>query len=79
MDHGVPVIARVAGGTPEAMDGAGALYEDLTPAELGALFDRVLTDAALREEILASQRSRVQRAKNRNLETEVKALMAGML
>jgi len=79
MDHDVPVIARAAGGTPEAMDGAGVLYEDLTPAELGALFDRVLKDAALRAEILASQQQRVQRAKNRNLEAEVKALMAGML
>ncbi|MDD5679074.1 MAG: glycosyltransferase [Kiritimatiellae bacterium] len=79
MDHGIPVIARAAGGTPEAMDGAGVLYEDLAPAELGALFDRVLKGAALREEILASQQRRVQRAKDRNLETEVKALMAGML
>lgn len=79
MDHGIPVIARAAGGTPEAMDGAGVLYEDLAPAELGALFDRVLTDTALRSEILASQQERVQRAKDRNLEAEVKVLMAGML
>ena len=80
MNHGVPVIiARAAGGTPEAMDGAGVLYEDLTPAELGALFDRVLTDAALRAEILASQRQRVRRARDRNPEVEMKALMAGML
>ena len=79
MDHGVPVIARAAGGMPEAMDGAGVLYEDLTPAELGALFDRVLTDAALRKEILTSQQRRVQRARGRNLEAEVRALMAGML
>jgi glycosyltransferase involved in cell wall biosynthesis len=79
MDHGIPVIARVAGGTPEAMDGAGVLYEDLAPAELGALFDRVLTDAALRKEILTSQQRRVQRARDRDLEAEVKALLAGML
>lgn len=79
MDHGVPVIARAAGGTPEAMDGAGVLYEDLAPVELGALFDRVLTDAALRNEILTSQQRRVQRAKDRNLEAEVKALMSGMI
>lgn len=79
MDHGIPVIARAAGGTPEAMDGAGVLYEDLAPAELGALFDRVLTDAALRQELLASQQRRVQRARDRNLEAEVQTLMAGML
>jgi len=79
MDQGIPVIARAAGGMPEAMDGAGVLYADLAPAELGALFDRVLTDAALRKELLTSQHCRVQRAKDRNLEAEVKALMAGML
>lgn len=79
MDHGVPVIARAAGGTPEAMDGAGVLYDNLAPAELGALFNRVLTDAALRQEILTSQQRRIQRARARNLEAEVKALLDGML
>lgn len=79
MDHGIPVIARAAGGVPEAMNGAGVLYEDLAPTELGALFDRVLTDATLHAEILASQQRRVQRAKDRNLEAELKTLMAGML
>jgi len=79
MDNGVPVIARAAGGMPEALDGAGVLYEDLTPAELGALFDRVLTDAALRKELLTAQQRRMQRARERNPEAEVRALMAGML
>lgn len=79
MAHGVPVIARAAGGTPEAMDGAGVLYEDLAPAELGALFDRVLTDTALRTELLASQQQRMQRATDRNLDAELKTLLAGML
>ena len=79
MDHGIPVIARAAGGMPEAMDGAGVLYENLAPAELGTLFDRVLTDAVLREELLTSQQRRIQRAKDRNPEVELKALMAGML
>jgi glycosyltransferase involved in cell wall biosynthesis len=78
MAHGVPVIARAAGGTPEAMDGAGVLYEDLAPAELGALFDRVLSDGALRRDILTSQKDRIQRAANRDLSAELQALMAGM-
>lgn len=79
MAHGIPVIARAVGGTPEAMDGAGLLYDDLTPAELGALFNSVLTDSTLRAEVVASQASRVQRALERNLEAEVKELLAGML
>jgi len=79
MDQGVPVIARAEGGTPEAMDGAGVLYEDLSAAELGVLFDRVLTDEPLRQEILASQRQRIQRAHSRDIEAELRRLLAGLL
>ena len=78
MSHDVPVIARAIGGTPEAMDGAGVLYEDLAPVELGALFERVLTDAALRQTVLTSQRQRIQRAASRDVEAELKLLMAAL-
>ncbi len=75
MSHGVPVIARNIGGVPEAMDGAGVLYEDLTAAELGALFDRVLSDDACRAEILASQQARMERARARDLSAELRRLL----
>ena len=78
MSHNVPVIARAVGGTPEAMDGAGVLYDDLAPAELGALFDRVLTDTALRQTVLTSQRQRIQRAASRDVEAELKRLLAAL-
>ena len=71
----VPVLARNVGGVPEAMDGAGVLFEDCSSAELAGLIHRVTTDRVLRDEILASQRARVQRAENRPLKDEVAALV----
>lgn len=79
MDHGVPVIARATGGTPEALDGAGILYEDLKPEELGALMHRVMTDPVLRDEVLRSQDQRIRQIRQRPVESELKALLAGLV
>lgn len=76
MSAGVPVIARRAGGMPEAMDGAGILYQDLAPVELAELMHRALSDRALRTEALRSQKERVQRLRARPVAAELKALLA---
>jgi glycosyltransferase involved in cell wall biosynthesis len=75
MSRGIPVIARRAGGTPEAMGGAGLLYEDLSHAELAELIHRALFDYRLRDEMLVQQEQRVERALARNLEAEVRTLL----
>ena len=75
MSKHVPVIARVAGGTPEAMGGAGIQYEGLSPAELAELTHRVLFDRRLRDEILLQQDQRVKRACARDLEGEIRNLL----
>lgn len=75
MHMGVPVIARDAGGTPEALGGAGVLYEDLSENELAELMHRVLSDCNLREQILASQKKRMAEVLDRNLERELKDLL----
>lgn len=77
MHHGIPVIAPELGGIPEALNGAGVMYSDLRPAELGALFHRVLSDSALRSEILASQTKRLAEVRARNIEAELAELMKG--
>jgi glycosyltransferase involved in cell wall biosynthesis len=76
MAHGLPVIARKAGGTPEAMDGAGVLYSGLDPSELATLIHRTLTDPALRTTVIASQQTRVDRWARRHPATEVQSLLA---
>jgi glycosyltransferase involved in cell wall biosynthesis len=67
MSFGVPVIAREAGGMPEAMGGAGVLFDGLDARELAELVRRVTTDAVLHEEVLQSQRQRIEAVQARDL------------
>ncbi len=75
MHADVPVLARRAGGMPEALDGAGVLYADLSAPELAALMHRVLTDEPLRQTVLAAQRARMRREAARDLAAEVRQLL----
>jgi glycosyltransferase involved in cell wall biosynthesis len=64
---GVPVIAREAGGMPEALGGSGVLFEGLEPRLFAELIHRVLDDPALRKEILDSQTRRLAELRSRDL------------
>ncbi|MFH1477125.1 MAG: glycosyltransferase [Verrucomicrobiota bacterium] len=75
MAQNVPVIARAVGGIPEAMDGAGVLYEDLNPGEMAELIHLVVSDTALRQTILASQCRRMETIRRRDPEQELRALL----
>ena len=75
MYKGVPVIARNTGGMPEAMGGAGILFDDLSATGLAALIDRVLTDQNLRQEVLKSQQTRVQAILQRPVKAELQRLL----
>ncbi len=75
MCHNLPVVARAVGGVPETMAGAGALYDELAPAELAALIERVLNETPLRAEILNSQRLRMEHAAQRDIGAELRALL----
>ncbi|MBT3296638.1 MAG: glycosyltransferase [Verrucomicrobia bacterium] len=76
MHKRLPVIARNEGGMPEALGGGGVLYEDLAPGELAALIERVLTDAALKNQILAAQDQRMADLRNRDAAAELRTLLA---
>ncbi len=75
MFKGVPVLARNVGGVPEALDGAGATFAEAKPEELACLMRRLTTDAALRGEILAAQRARIQRLAARPVQEELQGLL----
>jgi L-malate glycosyltransferase len=79
MHKGIPVVARRTGGTPEALGGAGVLYEDLSHNELAELVHRVLTDAGLHETIVNSQKKRMTEVLGRNLEKELRSLLNGVV
>ncbi|TAN36743.1 MAG: glycosyltransferase [Verrucomicrobia bacterium] len=79
MFHGVPVIARAAGGTAEALGGAGVLYDDMQPAELAELFHRVASERTMRDQICAAQQRRIRDVLARPVEQELRALLTDFL
>ena len=78
MYKGVPVLARNVGGVPEAMDGAGVAFDAASPEELACLMHRMMSDPALRNEILASQQARIRRLLARPVPEEIRSLLAGL-
>ena len=52
---GVPVLAYAATAVPATMDGGGILYHRKDPVEIAALVDAVVSDAALRDAVIARQ------------------------
>ncbi len=76
--HEVPAMARECGGMPEALGGSGVLFDHAKPQELAELMHRVLSDAALRDDILASQAARLRAVKGRDIAAECEALLSGV-
>ena len=75
MFKNVPVLARNVGGVPEAMDGAGATFDEARPEELAGLMHQLISDGALREEVLAGERARIQRLLERPVQRELQDLL----
>ncbi len=66
-----PVIARRAGGMPEAMGNAGVMFDNLKPAELAMLVHRVCSDTKLHAEVMESQQRRLEEVRARDVKQEV--------
>ncbi len=79
MHSGVPVLANNTGGMPEALDGAGVLYNHLSAVELAVLLHKFLTDTSLRQKVLNSQRERMQREYARDIAAETSVLLKPLL
>ncbi len=56
----LPVVAFGSTAIPDTVRDAGVVLRDKQPAVVAAAVDRVLTDAALRDELIAAGRRRVQ-------------------
>jgi len=70
MKYGVPVVARRAGGMPQAISGAGVMFDELEPKIFGELIAKCMWDEALRKRILASQERRLEMIASRDLKRE---------
>jgi L-malate glycosyltransferase len=58
---GVPVVAHAATAVPATMDGGGLLYDDKDPIAIAGLLDALVSNAALRESVLAKQDAALDR------------------
>ena len=72
------MLARSVGGVPEAMDGAGATFDEASPQELACLMQRMISDSGLRGEVLASQQARIRRLRDRPVRQEFEALLSAL-
>lgn len=59
MHHGVPVVAYAAGAVPETLGGAGLVLDTKDPVTVAAAVHRVVSDSALREDLVARGRRRL--------------------
>ena len=60
MHFGVPIVAFGVTAVPETLADAGVCLPDKSPALVAAAVDRVLTDSALRSQLLAGGTRRLQ-------------------
>lgn len=58
---GIPVVAYAATAVPATMDGAGVLYSAKDPAHVAALIDQVVSNDALRDQVVAGQDAALER------------------
>jgi len=71
MHFGVPVIAYRAAAVPYTLGGAGLLVEEKRYEEIAELMDRVVTDADLRERLVAGGRKRLDDFAPANIEARL--------
>ncbi len=75
----VPVMAYDAGAVAETLDGAGVLFREKSFDLIAELMGRVVRDGEIRASILAGQRERIRRYAARDVETELRRLLAPLL
>ena len=76
MHFGVPIVAFRAAAVPGTLGQAGILVEEKRFDEIAELMDRVLTDAGLREALVAAGRKRLEDFAPEKLETRLWEILA---
>ena len=79
MAAGVPVLAFAEAAVPETMDGAGVLFRRKRFDEVAEMLQRLATPGPLRDAVLAGQQERIRRFESRDLDAELRGLLASML
>jgi glycosyltransferase involved in cell wall biosynthesis len=59
MHHDLPIVAYGAAAIPETLAGAGLVLDDRAPATVATAVHRLVTDQALRDQLVAAGRVRL--------------------
>ena len=76
MHFGLPILARKAAAVPETLGDAGVLFTRLGYAEVAEMAHLLLTDEALRSQVVAKQRERLQDLAPSRVEARLRHILA---
>jgi L-malate glycosyltransferase len=79
MVHDLPVLAYAAAAVPETLDGAGVLFAEKRFDLVAAMIDRLVREQELRTRVIAGQRRRLERYRQRDLESELRRHLEPLL
>jgi glycosyltransferase involved in cell wall biosynthesis len=79
MVYDVPVLAYAAAAVPDTMGGAGVLFQNKDFPSIAEMISLLARDRSLRDAVIAGQRERVRLYRQRDLETELRTLLAPLL
>jgi glycosyltransferase involved in cell wall biosynthesis len=76
MYFGVPILARKAAATPETLGEAGVLFTDLGYEQVAEMAHLLLTDDALRRQIIRKQKERLHELRPEQAEAALRRVLA---
>jgi len=76
MHFGLPILARKAAAVPETLGDAGVLFTRLGYVEVAEMAHLLLTDEALRSQVVAKQRERLQDLTPSRVEAKLRHILA---
>jgi len=79
MLHNIPILAHASAAIPETMDGSGILISERKFDLAAELLNQLITNQPLREAVLKQQSIRLARYRDRDLQTELKQHLSGLL
>ena len=79
MVHDVPILACAAAAVPDTLDGAGVLFREKNFDAIAEMMGRLIKDQGLRAAVIEGQRARLARFEKRDLNGELRGLLAPVL
>lgn len=79
MAHDIPVLAFSAGAVPETLDGSGVVFHEKNYPQVAEMLGYLTHDSGFRSAVIHSQRKRLERYRQRNLERELQEHLAPVL